>query len=449
MAGKHTKTNSEWEEDISIKIINQTRNELYVDLRFLRNALWALTPKKNDSLSSFATNGINISYNATWLMKVYKNNPLFVNRAYLHTMLHCLFSHLWFGENKDKILYGLACDIIVEYTIDSIDKPCVKRIIGWVRQHCYEMVDKEKMYSAALIYQWLTKLDDKKIQDLKKEFITDSHYFWPDKNDKENKTFSQGIHKWNKISRQTKLESNLWADESKDGQELFFAQMKGEVSKRNYGDFLKKFMVIREELKCDPDEFDLNYYTYGLSTYGNMPLIEPLETKESRKIQEIVIVIDTSYSTSGSLVRDFLNETFSLIKDEKSFFKDSIIRVIQCDDKVMSDDVITSKKQIDEIFSRFEVKGGSGTDFRPAFNYVNNLIEEGIIKKLGGLLYFTDGKGVYPKKKPSYKTAFIYTRDYDMTNAPIWAIKYHLEPDDLKNNLESTEKRYEYQRSKK
>lgn len=208
--------------------------------------------------------------------------------------------------------------------------------------------------------------------------------------------------------------------------------MKGEVSKRNYGDFLKKFMVRREELKCDPDEFDLNYYTYGLSTYGNMPLIEPLETKESRKIQEIVIVIDTSYSTSGSLVRDFLNETFSLIKDEKSFFKDSIIRVIQCDDKVMSDDVITSKKQIDEIFSRFEVKGGSGTDFRPAFNYVNNLIEEGIIKKLGGLLYFTDGKGVYPKKKPSYKTAFIYTRDYDMTNAPMWAIKYHLEPDDLK-----------------
>ena len=96
MAGKHTKTNSEWEEDISIKIINQTRNELYVDLRFLRNALWALTPKKNDSLSSFATNGINISYNATWLMKVYKNNPLFVNSISSHDVaLPVLSSVVW------------------------------------------------------------------------------------------------------------------------------------------------------------------------------------------------------------------------------------------------------------------------------------------------------------------------------------------------------------------
>ena len=73
-------------------------------------------------------------------------------------------------------------------------------------------------------------------------------------------------------------------------------------SRRSYKDFLRRFCVMREEVKLDPDEFDLNFYTYGLSVYGNLPLIEPLETRESKKIEELALVIDTSYSTSGALV---------------------------------------------------------------------------------------------------------------------------------------------------
>ena len=56
--------------------------------------------------------------------------------------------------------------------------------------------------------------------------------------------------------------------------------------------------VYKRQVKLDPDEFDLNFYTYGLSVYGNLPLIEPLETRESKKIEELALVIDTSYSTS-------------------------------------------------------------------------------------------------------------------------------------------------------
>lgn len=48
-------------------------------------------------------------------------------------------------------------------------------------------------------------------------------------------------------------------------------------------------------MHIDPDEFDYNFYTYGLSHYGNMPLIEPVEQREVRRIQDFVIVIDTSF----------------------------------------------------------------------------------------------------------------------------------------------------------
>lgn len=67
------------------------------------------------------------------------------------------------------------------------------------------------------------------------------------------------------------------------------------------------------------DEYDLNYYTYGLRLYRNMPLIEPMETKENLRIEELVIVVDTSYSTKGELVKKFLRETFTILSETDSF----------------------------------------------------------------------------------------------------------------------------------
>lgn len=112
-------------------------------------------------------------------------------------------------------------------------------------------------------------------------------------------------NQWNKIARQTKMEQEMRGGETTDGEDLFLAQAAAEKSRRSYKDFLQRFSVLREEIGVDPEEFDLNYYTYGLKLYGNMPLMEPLESREVKKIREFVIAIDTSYSTSGTLVEQF------------------------------------------------------------------------------------------------------------------------------------------------
>ena len=75
----------------------------------------------------------------------------------------------------------------------------------------------------------------------------------------------------------------------------------------------------------------------------------------------------------------------------------------------------------------YVLAGGGNTDFRPAFEYVNNLIDTGEIKKLQGLLYFTDGKGKYPKKKMPYNTAFVFIDKLSETAVPAWAMKVSLE----------------------
>ena len=62
----------------------------------------------------------------------------------------------------------------------------------------------------------------------------------------------------------------------------------------DYREFLRQFAVPGEVMRLSDDEFDYVYYTYGLKLYGRMPLIEPLEYREERRIREFVIVIDTS-----------------------------------------------------------------------------------------------------------------------------------------------------------
>ncbi len=96
--------------------------------------------------------------------------------------------------------------------------------------------------------------------------------------------------KWNQIARQTRMEQERRGEKPKDGEDLLAAQLAAGKSRRSYRDFLQKFAVLHEELHADPEEFDLSYYTYGLSVYWNLPLIEPLESREVKKIREFVIV---------------------------------------------------------------------------------------------------------------------------------------------------------------
>lgn len=428
----HLQTQTEWEEEMSVKILDFVRNELYLELRFLDVALSALVPKAESTLSTMATDGTYLFYSSEQIHRVFQKNAKYLDRCFLHTVLHCIFFHLWTRGERDVALWNLACDIAVEYTIDGMGKNCTKRILSWQRQKCYEeLCAAKKGISAAVIYRMLQKKDPEEIEKLVYEFYTDDHRYWPGKEETQ-KPEQQMIQKnWNKIARQTKMERESRGDEQKDGEELFAAQIKAERSRRSYRDFLKKFSVLREELHADPDEFDLNYYSYGLRLYGNMPLIEPLESREVKKIQEFVVVVDTSYSTNGELVKKFLKETFTILTQENSFFRDCRIRIIQCDEKVQMDEEVRSVEELEALLERFTIVGGGGTDFRPAFAYVNELIEQGAFRNLCGLLYFTDGKGIYPKKKPEYKTAFLFLEDYEEGLVPPWAIRLKLEPEEL------------------
>ena len=431
----HAETQTEWENRMFQKILVFLRDELCIDFPYLERALSALIPEGKENVHAFATEGVYLYYPSAHYLKVFEENEQFLRRAYLHTVFHCLYAHLWQRGNREVKRWNLACDIAVEFVIDGFNKQTTQRLLSWLRQQYYEKMREKKVISAAGIYELLAEEAPERLTELAQEFYTDDHALWG-REDKQSpmphqqKQSDDPQKKWQKIARQVQFQKEKSDRRSDAAAAAMQVQITEERKRRNYKEFLKKFAAFHEQVRCDMDNFDLNYYTYGLRTYGNLPLIEPLETREERRISEFVIVVDTSYSTSGELVRSFLQETLHILLEQNAFFTAAKVHLIQCDDRIQEDLVIQSQKQAQELMARFEIKGGGNTDFRPAFTYVEELRGKGELRNLGGLLYFTDGNGTYPAKKPDYPCAFLYLDEYDEEAVPVWAIRRRLDRTD-------------------
>ena len=199
-----------------------------------------------------------------------------------------------------------------------------------------------------------------------------------------------------------------------------------------YESFLRKFARSAEEIHVNPDEFDYIYYTYGMQLYRNMPLIEPLEYRETMKIRDFVIALDTSGSCQGSTIRNFLHKTWSVLKTTESFTERMNLHIIQCDSDIQEDRKITSDEEFERYMKSIEISGSGGTDFRPVFERVDQMRASGELRNLRGLLYFTDGYGTFPLRKPEYQTAFIFVREgFEIPKVPSWAMRLVLDAEDL------------------
>lgn len=231
---------------------------------------------------------------------------------------------------------------------------------------------------------------------------------------------------WEDIAKQ--IEMNLETFSKEWGEEAGSLMANLAIANRKtygYTEFLRKFMIVAEEMQMNMDEFDYVYYTYGMELYGNMPLVEPLEYKETDRVRDFAIVIDTSESVSGELVRKFITHTFDILKSSQDYATEVNIHLIQCDAKVQSDLKITNLRDIDQVMENFVIRGFGGTDFRPAFDYVEVLRKRGELRDMKGLIYFTDGLGQFPEKTPEFDAAFVFMDEEgrDIPPVPPWAMK--------------------------
>lgn len=239
---------------------------------------------------------------------------------------------------------------------------------------------------------------------------------------------------WEDISKQIQMNLSTFSREWGNEASAFMQNLAVANRPRyDYADLLRQFMVRNEQMLVNPDEFDYVYYTYGMELYGNMPLVEPLEYKDTERIRDLVIAIDTSESVSGDLVRRFVQHTFDILKGADDFARDVNIHVVQCDSRLQQDTVIRDLADVDALMEGFTVRGFGGTDFRPVFDYVRGMREDGKLADLRGLIYFTDGLGTFPDAAPDFDAAFVFLEDEARETPPVppWAIKLMIDETSL------------------
>ena len=550
--------------NLGLRILNQAKIELSLSMRYLSRALDKLSFQMDFNTRRMGTEGEKLHFHPEFVFQLYVESPQKLYRLYMHSLLHCLFRHMFKTEGREETLWNLATDIHVEYVLDSIDVPLLLRPAYPFREDYFLKLEKEiKSLSAERIYAYLStqNLSYAERERLEQEFVKDDHRFWEklgeekqsfsadgvedseEKEDEERKESSEGMEgsdknnppegvdgsERNESPEGMKANEKSEAPEGMEGREKSEAPkgmegrgkseapegmeerekgeapegMKGrekgedseepdgsgrnkntegigknkrrensgereenrkrldkdweDIGKRTeeeikegkdkdegdklswflhlehkrytpFQDFLRKFSVDREELKTDPESFDYGYYYFGLSQYGNMPLIEENEYRESRKIPELVIAIDTSYSTKGEMVKRFLEETLAILQNKEAFFSKCRVHIVECDDRIRKDILVENAEEMEHYRESFEVSGGYGTDFRPVFHYIEDLRKKGDLKELKALLYFTDGRGRYPKYAPGYTAAFVFPKgeDIDDENAPFWAMKLYI-----------------------
>lgn len=441
--------------ELGCSVLNASRTELYIAMRFMSAALSSLSYELDLSTTSVGTDAVSIRFNPSYIFRLFTEEPARLNRTYMHMLIHCIFRHMYkSGRYEDERLYDLCADIVTESILDDMDYKCIYRISSDYRDKWYETLGKEvKVFTVERLYRYFSEehpLDDElEYEKLEKEFWADDHGFWKrlpkddpesDNDEKKNKNehfispnqmklIEDKEKDWEKESKrlQTEIETTGKKASDRIGKLTYILKYEN-TGRTDYREFLEDFMVIREETVIDPDSFDYGMYTFGIETYGNMPLIEENEHREVKKVQELVIAIDTSASCEDGLVQRFLNETASILLSGDNFFRKIKIHVIQCDDEVKRDDVILSVDDMKKYSEGIHVEGGYGTDFRPVFSHVEELIRKEELSNLKGLIYFTDGYGIYPQQPTGYETAFVFAKDedYDDSKVPDWAQKLYI-----------------------
>lgn len=416
-------------EAYAYKIMRLARDTITVKYRFFDNALAKYRLEMVEGLGGYVADGETLKIDPVKLVMDYAEEAGFGIRLYLHIMLHGIFLHAYRFDKPNEEFWNMASDIAVENIVlemrvsggelsrDDEQRTIIQRLKKWVPE-----ITAEKLYRefAANGISKDAKMNYKRL------FTFDTHRARVTYKEEAETFLSE--QDWKKIAERVKAELDSFSKSGEGGDSVNANLNEATRTRYDYESILRKFAVMGEEIKVNPDEFDYIYYTYGLSTYGNMPLIEPLEYAEDKKIREFVIAIDTSASVRGEIVKGFLQKSFDILRMTGLFATEVNIHVIMCDSQVTSDIVIKNQNDLAALKDNIEIRGFGATDFRPVFSYVDNLLEKKEMTNLKGVIYFTDGFGIYPEKCPAYDTMFVFNGvDAMRPKAPGWAIEVVLE----------------------
>ena len=346
----------------------------------------------------------------------------------LHSVLHAMLGHPWLRAPQDAEAWALACDLCAEFLRCRLLGLPLDGPLG----RAYYACDPSAACSAPALYARLIQDFPVPREQLFPLVRRDSHTYWNTAAQRARVNASGGTDGDSEAARAAlwrrqgaALRPYLQPQKPKigsgtAGERLLLPELPDNHAR--FAALLRDFSVLHENRHVSDVDFSYAWYAYGLEHCGGVPLIEPLEYSEERKLRELVIVLDTSASCSRGMTAWFLSAVRSILLDEQLFFERFRLHILQCDCAVQQDTLVTNLDEFQWYLAHLALYGGGGTDFRPALRHIDRLIQSGDLTHLGGVLYFTDGYGVFPEQAPDYPVAFVMLQyRCDDINIPHWA----------------------------
>lgn len=435
--------------DLSLDILRLLQEEALVRFPAFPEAFGKLRPAAvSGLLAPLGTDGLQLYFDPDLLIPMFLTDSDHLRYLYLHVHLHCLCLHVLQDHGTENPLWDEACDLSVTLIAGLLTgENDFKKLIADLQSLTdSRFPDVNLWIDASRVFEQLKQSPG--LRQLAASCACDTHLLWPRPSQKDKAQACSGKSSAGSApssvlqSHRSNMPDTLWsAVHDKLRRELSNGFGKrgsaggtdaasADLHRKDafdYRQFLHRFAVPREEALLDTDSFDYIPYHYGLTQYHNMPFLEPLEYCEVNRLDELAIAIDTSGSCSGKIVRRFLEETWNILRQKENFFSRMRLHLIQCDSMIQEHRIFTSVEEWEASISEIRILGHGNTDFCPVFDYLNTLIRKKEIRHLRGLLYFTDGDGIFPRTRPPYDTAFVFlNRSTEKQKIPDWAIRLNL-----------------------
>ena len=341
--------------------IDSLKRKMLIKYPFFGSTITNVEYQELLDIDTAATDGNKIYYNPEFLGGLTIEEQIFI---LAHEVCHIAFNHISRRKDKDKNLWNIATDAVIN---QLLKKDGLKMLDGLI--DIPEAID----YDAETYYEKLLQ-EQKENPDFDRKAGNDSHEMWENTDIKEiGKTDT--LEKEDDISEKDAFKKNREL-KKKQLEDLKRSLIKDTVTSNEFNmsnvgsasSLIDWRYILKETINYDVD------WSYKNATIENGVIIANLEDKA---LPVTEILLDTSGSINEDLLRTFLRECKNILKHSKV--------LVGCFDTIFYGfKELRTEQDIDNM--RFV--GGGGTNFDVAVGAFSRRSENKII--------FTDGEARMP-----------------------------------------------------
>lgn len=355
---------------------------------FLSTITFSVKHVFTEDLPTAGTDGLSIMYNPDFFKALTVKERI---GLLAHETWHIALSHMLRIGDRDKILFNMAGDYVINLMLDKAGFTLPKEAL---------LDNKYRDWSTIQVYDDLVLNKKKPPENYQPDIIEleDSPGNDPGDKDKSGNTQLAQTNVSKKELEETIKNILVKAATQSKMQKDEPGSIPGEVE-RMIDELINPKLDYTELLRRFMDSHIKDDYSWGRPNRRYLPDFY-LPSQNSEALSSLTIAIDTS----GSITDDDMLKMLSEINHIYEHYKPEILTILDCDWEIHNIHEVTRDSNIEITQLRFS--GGGGTSFKPVIDYCKE-------HETKVLVYFTDLYASPVKEDPGFPIVWLCYSDHE------------------------------------